>query len=134
MINNLEISNHLVRSLVDTFRAFGKKNCLKGCNETCHVLSQAVVNKNTRNIHFMRTTSKLVKVNVKTLQKYSIRRENIGTTRNIEFWALIGRSSHFNKDLIEVVHGIMKKIWHDNTRHSSNQKDVLKLGRSYQYR
>ena len=32
--------------------------------------------------------------------------------------------------LIDVVKGLVQSFWHDNTRHSLNQKDVLKLRKS----
>lgn len=42
-------------------------------------------------------------------------------------WAFTSRLPHSYKKLIGVLKGVVKEFWHDNTRPSSNQKDVLKL-------
>ena len=52
-------------------------------------LSQVIVNKKTRVLHFLKPTSKLVNLNVKTLHRYSIRREHLDTTAQIDLWAFI---------------------------------------------
>ena len=41
-------------------------------------------------------------------------------------WAFSGRFPHKYMELVEVVKGLMHTFWHDNTRPSSNKKDVLK--------
>ena len=48
MINNIEPSSHVVRSLVDAFSTIGKKSHSKDRNVAHHVLSQSIVNKSTR--------------------------------------------------------------------------------------
>ena len=82
--------SHIVKSLVDAFGKIGKNTQSKDHNAARRVLSQEIVNKNTRVLGFLKPTSKLVNLNVKTLRRYSIRREHFDTTGQIEFWAFIG--------------------------------------------
>ena len=42
-------------------------------------------------------------------------------------WAFNGRLPHSDMKLIEVVKGLVQEYWHDKSRPSSNQKDVVKL-------
>ena len=41
-------------------------------------------------------------------------------------WAFISRFPRTDMKLVETVKGLVHTFWHDNTRHSSNTKDVLK--------
>ena len=88
MINNSGPSSHIVKSLVDSFGKIGKNTCSKDCNVAHHVLSQSIVNKNTRVLHFLKPTYKVVILNVKTLCRYSIRREHLDTTDQTDFLGL----------------------------------------------
>ena len=45
----------------------------------------------------------------------------------IDMWAFTGRLPRFDMKLIEAVKGLVQEYWHDNSRPSSNQKDVVKL-------
>ena len=58
-------SSHIVKSLVDAFGKIGKNTRSKDRNAARHVLSQAIVNKNTRVLGFLKPTSKLVNFNFK---------------------------------------------------------------------
>ena len=62
-----------------------------------------------------------------TLQKYSIIRDSLDTSCQTDMWAFTGRLPHSDMNLIEVVKGLVQEYWHDNSRPSSNQKDVVKL-------
>ena len=42
-------------------------------------------------------------------------------------WAFTGRLPHSDMKLIEAVKELVQEYWHDNSRPSSNQKDVVKL-------
>ena len=74
-------------------------------------------------------TSKLVNLNVKTLRRYSIRREHLDTIAQTNFWAFIGQLPRRDMKLVDAVKGLVQRFWHDHTRPSSNWKDVLKLRR-----
>ena len=87
MVKNSGSSSHIVKSLVDSFGKIGKKTRSKDRNAARRVLSQAIVNKNTRVLRFLKPTSKLVNLNVKTLHRYSIRREHLDATAQTDFWA-----------------------------------------------
>lgn len=41
-------------------------------------------------------------------------------------WEFSGRLPYTNMNLVEVVKGLVQSLWHDNTRPSSNAKNVLK--------
>ena len=45
---------------------------------------------------------------------------------NETLWAFSGRFLHKDMKLVEVVKGLVHTFWHNNTRPSSNTKDVLK--------
>ena len=64
---------------------------------------------------------------MKTLRKYSIRRDRLETGCQTDMWAFTGRLPRSDMKLIEVVKGLVQEYWHDNSRPSSNQKDVVKL-------
>ena len=46
-------------------------------------------------------------------------------------WAFTGRLPCSDMKLIGVVKGLVQYLWHENTRPSSNKKDVLKLRIGY---
>ena len=129
MVRNSGPSSHIVKSLVDAFGKIGKNTRSKDRNAVRHVLSQTIVNKNTKLLHFLKPTCKIVNLNVKTLCRYSIRREHLDTTAQTYFWAFIGRFPRRDMKLVDVVKGLVHSFWHDHTRPFSNRKDVLKLRR-----
>ena len=110
MINTSGPSSHIVKILVDSFGKNGKNTRSKDRNATRHVLSQAIVNKNTKVLRFLKPTSKLVNLNVKTLHKYSIRREHLDTTVKIDFWAFIGRLPCRDMKLVDAVNFFLKYL------------------------
>ena len=129
MVNKSEPGNHNVRILIDSFKTIGKKTHSVDHNASCLVLSQEIVNKNTIKSHLLDPTSKVVNLNFKTLHKYCIIREHPDTINKKDYWAFIGRLPHLDMKLINVVKGLVHSSLHDNTRISSNQKDVLKMRR-----
>ena len=52
MIKTSRPSSHIVKILVDAFGKIGKNTWSKDCNAARRVLSQAIVNKNTRVLRF----------------------------------------------------------------------------------
>ena len=129
MIKPFGPSSHIVRSLVDAFGKIGKNTHLKDRNAARCVLSQAIVNKNTMVLRFLKPTSKLVNLNVKSIHRYSIRREHLDTTAQTYFWAFIGLFPRRDMKLVDALKGLMQSFWHDHTRSSSNRKEGLKLRR-----
>ena len=128
MINSYEPSSYVVRSLVDAFHTIGNKYLWKDHNAAHRVLSQSIMNKSTRALRLLKPTSKLVGLDIKELHRYCSRREKIDSGQT-NVWSFIGRFPRFNTKLIDAVNGLVQEFWHDNTRPSSNQKDVLKLRR-----
>ena len=126
MINSSEPSSHIVRSLVDAFSTLGNKFHSKDCNEACCALSQSILNKRTRYLLLIKPTSKLVHLDIKTVCRYCSRREQLDSGQ-IDFWAFIGRLSCSDMKLIHAVKGLVQYFLLDNSRPSSNKKDVLKL-------
>ena len=59
MVRNSGPSSYILISLVDSFGKIGKKTCSKDRNAAHRVLSQAIVNKNTRVFRLLKPTSKL---------------------------------------------------------------------------
>ena len=92
-----------------------------------HVLVESIVCRSTRQRFLLKSTSQIVPLHPKTLKKYSIRRDNLDVEGKMEtLWAFSGRLPRKDMKLVEVVKGLMHTFWHDNTRPSSNTKDVLK--------
>ena len=67
---------------------------------------------------------------LKTLHRYSIRREHIDTTNQSDFWAFIGWFPRRDMKLVDAVKGLVQRFWHDHTGPSSNWNDVLKMRRA----
>ena len=125
MINSFEPSSH-VTILAYEFSTIGKKFHSKDHNAARHVLSQSIVNKRTKALSLLKPTSKLVGLDIKALRRYCSRREQLDSGE-IEVWSFVGRFPCSNMKLIDAVKGLVQEFWHDNSRPSSNQKDVLKL-------
>ena len=96
------------QSLVDSFSKIGKNTRSKDRNAARHVLSQSIVNKNTKLLGFLKPTCKIVNLNIKTLRRYSIRREHLDTTNQTDFWAFIGRLPRCDMKLVDVVKGLVE--------------------------
>ena len=63
----------------------------------------------------------------KKLKKYSVGRGNLDVEGQMEtLWEFSDRFPHKEKNLVESVKGLVHTFWHNNTRPSSNTKDVLK--------
>ena len=43
------------------------------------------------------------------------------------FWTFFGRFPFLDMQLLDASKELVQKIWHENTRPSSNQRDVVKL-------
>ena len=126
MINSSEPSSHVVKILVDSFSTIGKKSRSKDRNAACLVFSQSIVNKSTRALCLLKRTSKLVGLDIKARYRYCYRREQLDCGER-DVWSFVGRFPCSNMKLIDAVKGLVQEFWHDNSRPSSNQKDVLKL-------
>ena len=77
MVRSLEANNHIVRNLQSAFNAIGKTSHTKDICAAHRVLSESVVSKSTRQRHLLSHTSKILKLNRKIVQKYSVIRENL---------------------------------------------------------
>ena len=77
IVRGSETSNHIVRNLVDAFQKIGRKTRSKYHNAARRILSESVVSKITRQRCLLKETSNLIKCNVKTLRKYSIRQDSL---------------------------------------------------------
>ena len=59
-----------------------------------------------------------------------MRRDSLDVEGQMDkLWAFSGRFPRKDMKLVEAVKGIVQTFWHDNTRHSSYTKDVLKCCR-----
>ena len=84
------------------------------------------MNKSTRALRLLNPTSKLVGLDTKALHRYCSRREQLDFGE-IDVWSFVGRLPCSDMKLIDAVKGLVQEFWSDNSRPSSNQKDVLKL-------
>ena len=75
---------------------------------------------------FLKPTSKLINLNVKTLHRYCARREELETDQRY-VWDFIGRLPPYDMKLIDALKGLVQSFRHDNARPCYNQKYVLKL-------
>ena len=91
------------------------------------VLAKSIVCKSTRQHRLLKCTSQIVPLHPKMLKKYSVRRDSLDVEGQMKtLWAFSGRFPHKDMKLVEEVKGLVHTFWHDNTRNSSNTKDVLK--------
>ena len=131
-LKNIESSNHIVKSLAATFTSIGKKTRSQDCNVACRVLVESIVSRSIRQHRLIKCTSKIVSLHPKTLKKYSMRSDSLDVEGQMDkLWAFSGRLSRKDMKLVEAVKGLVHTFWHDNTRPSSNTKDVLKHCRGY---
>ena len=77
MVRSLDANNHIVRNLQSAFNAIGKMSHTKDICMARRVLSESIVSKSTRKCHLLSHTSQILKLNRKTVLKYSIIRENL---------------------------------------------------------
>ena len=91
------------------------------------VLDESIVCISTRQHHLLKCTSQIVHLHPKTLKKYLVRRDNLDVEGQMEtLWPFSGRLPCKDMKLVEAMKGLVQTFWHDNTRPSSNTKDVLK--------
>ena len=91
------------------------------------VLAESIVCTSTRQRPLLKCTSPIAPLHPKTLKKYSLRRDNLDVEGQMEtLWAFSGRLPRKDMKLVKVAKGLVQMFWHDNTRPSSNTKDVLK--------
>ena len=76
-INNIESSNHIIKSLAAAFTSIGKKTRSQDCNVARRVLAKSIVCRSTRQHRLLKCTSQIVPLHPKTLKKYSVRRDNL---------------------------------------------------------
>ena len=126
-LRNTESSSHIVESLVKAFTLIGKKYRSKDCNIAHRILVESIVSRSTRQRCLIKCTSKIVNLNSKTLKKYYVRRDSLDIEGQMEkLWAFSGRLPRKDMKLVEAVNGLVQAFWHDNTRPSSNTRDMLK--------
>ena len=91
-LNNIESSNHIVKSLASAFTSIGKKTCSQDCNVARRVLAESIVCRSTRQHRLIKCTSQIVPLHPKTLKKYSVRRDNLDVEGQMEtLWAFSSR-------------------------------------------
>ena len=70
-----------------------------------------------------------MKCNIKTLRKYYNKWDSLNIGGPTYLWPFTSRLPHYDIKLIGEFKGLVHDFWHENTRPSSNQNDVLKLRR-----
>ena len=95
-VRGSETSNHIIRNFVDSFQKIGQKTRSKDRNAARRVLSESIVSKITRRRRLLKETSNLIKCNVKTLRKYSIRQDSLDTSCQTNMWAFTHRLPRFD--------------------------------------
>ena len=126
-LKNIESSNHIIKYLATVFTSIGKKTRSQDCNVARHILAESIVCRSTRQRRLLKCTSQIVPLHPKTLKKYSVRRDNLDVEGQMEtLWAFSSRFPFKDMNLVEAVKRLVHTFWHNNTRPSSNTKDVLK--------
>ena len=126
-MKNIESSNHIVKSLDVAFTSIGKKTHSQDCNVAHRVLAESIVSRSTRQHSLLKCTPQIVPLHLKTLKKYLVTRDNLYVERQMEtLWAFSGRLRSKDMKVVKAMKGLVQTFWHDNTRPSSNTKDVLK--------
>ena len=126
-MKNIKSSNHIVKYLVVAFTSIGKKTHSQDYNVARRVLVESIVSRSIRQHRLLKCASQFVPLNLNTLKKYSVRRDIVEVEGQMEtLWAFRGRFPCKYMKLVEAVKGLAHTFWHDNTRPSSNTKDVLK--------
>ena len=77
MVRSSKANNHIVRNLQSSFNAIGNMSYTKYICVSRHVLSESVVSNSTWKRRLLSHTSQILKLNRRTIQKYSVIRENL---------------------------------------------------------
>ena len=67
-LKNIELGNHIVKSLVVAFTSIGKKNRSLDYNVARHILAKSIVCGSTRQRHLLKCTSQIVPLHPNTLK------------------------------------------------------------------
>ena len=103
MIRSSQANNHIVRNLQSSFNAIGKTSRTKDICAARRVLSESIVRNSRRQHHLLSHTSHILKLNKKTVKKYSAITEILETTSGKECWDFVGRFPGRDMKLIHVV-------------------------------
>ena len=103
MVISSDANNHIVRNLQYSFNAIRKTSCTKYLCAARRVLSESVVRKFTWQHCLLSHTSQVLKLNRKTIHKYSVIRENLQTQGGKYCWDFVSRLPHRDMKLIDAV-------------------------------
>ena len=74
----------------------------------------------------VRKKSKSLRISRTTLVKALVRWEKIENSNETSFWSFQGRLPCKDKVIVDALRTLIENFWHENTRASPNQKDVIK--------
>ena len=128
-LKNTESNSYVIKYLVEAFTSISKKYHSQDCNVAHHVLAKSIKSKRTIQRHLIKWTSEIVNLHQKNIKRNSFRRDSLDIEGQMnKLWEFSGRLPCKDMKLV-VVKGLVHAFWHDNTRPSSNAKDVLKCYR-----
>ena len=109
VLNNIQSSNHIVKSLTAAFTSIGKKTHSKDCNLACRVLAKSIVCRSTRQHRLLKSTSQTIPLHPKTLKNYSVGRDNLDVEGQMEtLWAFSGRFPSKDLQLVQAMKGLVQ--------------------------
>ena len=110
MVISLEDNNHIVINLQSSFNAIGKTSHTKDICAAHRALSKSVVSKSTRQRRLLSHTAHILKLNIKTIKKYFVIRENFKTPDGKDCWDFFNRFPRRDMKLIGVVKDLVQKF------------------------
>ena len=118
---------HVMSTVASAIQSIGKNSRSKDKNTARRAINTAIVNKTTLNKIMVSNISEVLKMHPKTLLRAAKRRESIENDPINQCWSFSGRLPRSDIKLNVEIKSLIEKYWHDNTRVSSNARDVLKL-------
>ena len=114
-------------TIASAIQSIGKNSRSKDKNVARRAITTTIFNKATLNKRMVNNISEVLKIHPKTFLRVAKRRESIENYPINQCWSFSGRLPRFDMKLNVEIKSLIKKYWHDNTRVSSNARDVLKL-------
>lgn len=122
-----ESYKQVVSTVASAIDSIGKTSRSKDKNAARRVITTAIVDKMIVSKRMLSDISGYLNLHHRTLSRAAKRRDTIEIDPLNHCWSFSGRLQRSDMKLNDETKQLIAKFWHDNTRVSSNARDVLKL-------
>ena len=122
--DNTKVLDIMVSNVRSSYDLIGSKTRTKDHRATRRSIMTAIVSKMTSNKRLVTATSKVLNISRRTLARIISTREQLETINPNQCWAIVCRCPR-NDKVSNEWHDIVVNFWTENSRVSSNRRDVL---------